>query len=55
MKFGVSAATTFTVNSASSITATSPAGSGTVDLVVTAPGGSSATSAADQLAPPRQR
>ena len=40
----------FTVNSATSITATSPAGSaGTVDVTVTTPGGTSATSAADQF------
>ena len=49
VKFGGSTAVTFKVNSSSSITATSPAGSGVVDLIVTAPGGSSATSAADQF------
>ena len=49
VKFGATAATTFTVNSATSITATSPAGSGTVDITVTTPGGTSATSAADQF------
>ena len=39
------------MNSATSITATSPAGSaGTVDITVTTPGGTSATSAADHYA-----
>src|SRR3984893_1307943 len=47
--FGGSAATGVTVNSATSITATSPAGSGTVDVTVTGPGGTSATSSADQF------
>ncbi len=47
--FGATAATGFTFNSATSITATAPAGSaGTVDIRVTTPAGSSATSAADQ-------
>jgi hypothetical protein len=46
VKFGSSAAS-FTINSATSITATSPAGSGTVDVTVTSAGGTSATSAAD--------
>jgi len=46
--FGVAPATAFTVNSDSSITATSPAGTGTVDVRVTTPGGTSTTSAADQ-------
>jgi energy-converting hydrogenase Eha subunit A len=50
VKFGGTAATTFTVNSASSITATSPAGAGTVDVTVTAPGGTSAASSADTFA-----
>jgi hypothetical protein len=39
----------FTVISESSITATSPAGTGTVDVTVTTPGGTSATSPADQF------
>ena len=44
------AAASFTVNSAAtSITVTSPAGTGTVDIVVTSPIGSSATSAADRF------
>ena len=58
MKFGATAATTFTVNSATSITATSPAeAAGTVDVTVTTGGGTSATRApADQFTytvPPR--
>ncbi|MET3724328.1 Ig-like domain-containing protein [Sphingomonas trueperi] len=46
--FGSTAAT-YTVNSATRITATSPAGTGTVDVRVTTAGGTSATSAADQF------
>ncbi len=42
-------ATSFTVNNASTITATAPAGSGSVDVQVTTPGGTSATSANDQF------
>ncbi|MGH3219672.1 MAG: IPT/TIG domain-containing protein, partial [Streptosporangiaceae bacterium] len=38
-----------TVSSATSITAVSPAGSGTADVTVTGPGGTSATSPADQF------
>ncbi|HEV7524756.1 MAG TPA: IPT/TIG domain-containing protein, partial [Acidimicrobiia bacterium] len=50
VNFGATAATTFTVNNATSITATSPAHStGTVDITVTTPGGTSATSANDQF------
>jgi hypothetical protein len=48
--FGVNPATTFTVNSATSITAISPAGSGTVDVTVVTAGGTSATNANDQFA-----
>ena len=49
VRFGINNAT-FTVNSATQITATSPANSaGTVDIVVVAQGGQSATSAADQF------
>ncbi|MDR6769124.1 hypothetical protein J2W88_004432, partial [Acidovorax delafieldii] len=49
VSFGATAATGFTVNSATQITATAPAGSaGTVDVRVTTTGGTSATSAADQ-------
>jgi uncharacterized protein YhjY with autotransporter beta-barrel domain len=47
--FGASPATGFTVNSATQITATAPAGTGTVDIRVTTAGGTSATSAADQF------
>jgi len=48
--FGTTAATSETVNSATSITAVSPAESaGTVDVTVTGPGGTSATSSADQF------
>ncbi|WP_279587411.1 IPT/TIG domain-containing protein [Janthinobacterium sp. 75] len=47
--FGATAATGFTVNSATQITATAPAGSGTVDVRITTPGGTSATSVADQF------
>ncbi|WFT91393.1 IPT/TIG domain-containing protein [Bradyrhizobium barranii] len=49
VKFGTTNATSFTVNSATSITAVSPAGAGTVDITVTTPGGTSATSASDQF------
>jgi large repetitive protein len=42
-------AVSFLVNSATSIMATSPAGMGTVDVVVTNPSGSSAMSAADRF------
>ncbi|WP_417413415.1 IPT/TIG domain-containing protein, partial [Hoeflea sp.] len=47
--FGATAAASFTVDSATQITATSPAGSGTVDVRVTTAGGVSATSAADEF------
>ncbi|MBR0848152.1 IPT/TIG domain-containing protein [Bradyrhizobium diazoefficiens] len=47
--FGATPAASFTVNSATSIIATSPAGTGVVDVTVTAPGGTSATLAADQF------
>ncbi|WP_183085193.1 putative Ig domain-containing protein [Trinickia fusca] len=50
VKFGGGNAASFTVNSATSITATAPAGSGTVDVTVTTSGGgTSATSGADQF------
>ena len=45
----VLAAGSFTVNGATQITATSPAGTGTVDVTVTTPGGTSAPSSADQF------
>ena len=49
VKFGSTAATAFTVGNATSITATSPAGTaGTVDVTVTTSSGTSATSSADQ-------
>ncbi len=47
--FGTNPATQVTVNSATSITALAPAGSGTVDVRVTTPAGTSATSTADQF------
>ncbi|WP_167468688.1 putative Ig domain-containing protein [Janthinobacterium lividum] len=48
--FGATAATGYTVNSATQITATAPAGSaGTVDVRVTSVGGTSNTSANDQF------
>jgi len=47
--FGPSAAGAFTVNSPTSITATSPAGTGIVDVTVTTPSGTSAASAADRF------
>ena len=50
VKFGTTAATTFTVNSSTQITATAPAGTGTVDITVTTPAGTSTTSSADHYA-----
>jgi tyrosinase len=47
--FGPSPAATFTVDSDTQITATSPAGTGTVDITVTTPAGVSPTSPADQF------
>lgn len=48
--FGPNPATSFSVNvGGTQITATAPAGTGTVDITVTALGGTSATSAADQF------
>ena len=50
VSFGSNAATTFTVNSATQITATAPAGSvGTVNVTVTTVGGTSATSSSDDF------
>jgi hypothetical protein len=50
VSFGATPASTFTVNSSTSITATSPAqGAGTVDVTVTSPAGTSTTSAADHF------
>ena len=48
VKFG-SAAATITGNSGTQITVTSPPGTGTVDVIVTNAGGSSATSSADRF------
>ncbi len=50
VKFDATNATSFTVNSATQITAVAPAGSaGTVDITVTTPGGTSATTSADRF------
>jgi hypothetical protein len=49
VKFGSAEATKFKVNSESSIEAESPSGSGTVDVTVTAAGGTTAKSAADEF------
>jgi hypothetical protein len=50
VKFGTNNAVSYAVNSDNQILATSPTGSGTVDVVVTAPGGTSPTSSADHFA-----
>jgi hypothetical protein len=47
--FGVTAATDFSFVNDTSITATSPAGTGTVDVTVTTVGGTSATGSADEF------
>ncbi len=47
VQFGGTNATSYVVNSATSITATAPAGTGTQDVRVTTPGGTSANTAAD--------
>lgn len=49
VNFGALPATSFTINSSTSITATAPAGTGTVDVTVTSPGGTSATDTNDQF------
>ncbi len=49
VRFGTENATSFTVNSESSITAVSPAGAGTVDVTVSNASGTSATSSVDQF------
>ena len=49
VSFGQKAASNVSVKSDTQITATSPAGSGTVDVTVTTPSGTSATSSADQF------
>jgi len=48
VQFGGSFASSFTVISSTELNAATPAGSGTVDVTVTNPDGTSATSAADQ-------
>jgi energy-converting hydrogenase Eha subunit A len=47
VRFGSTPPTPFTVHSDTSITATSPAGAGAVDVTVASPGGTSAASSAD--------
>jgi hypothetical protein len=49
VKFGAASAASFTVNSDTSITAVSPSATGTVDVTVVTPGGTSGTTAADQF------
>jgi alpha-tubulin suppressor-like RCC1 family protein len=49
VRFGSSEAASFTVDSATSITATSPPGTGFVDVTVTTPAGTSAVGSADQF------
>lgn len=49
VNFGLTPATSFIVDSDTQITAISPPGTGTVDVTVTTPGGTSATSPADQF------
>ncbi|WP_229168697.1 Ig-like domain repeat protein [Bradyrhizobium altum] len=48
MRFGAVNATSFVVNSSERITAVAPAGTGTVDVTVTNPSGTSSTSPVDQ-------
>jgi alpha-tubulin suppressor-like RCC1 family protein len=48
VKFGTAQATSFTFDSPTSITATAPPGTGTVNITVTTPSGTSPTSAADR-------
>ena len=49
VSFGSTAATAYTVDSDTQLVATSPAGSGTVDITVSTLAGTSATSAADRF------
>jgi alpha-tubulin suppressor-like RCC1 family protein len=49
VRFGSTQATTFTVNSATSITATAPPGTGTADVTVTTPSGTSPAGAFDRF------
>jgi alpha-tubulin suppressor-like RCC1 family protein len=48
VEFGSTMTSSFTVNSASSITATAPPGNGTVDVLVSTPAGTSSSAAADR-------
>jgi hypothetical protein len=48
VRFGSTAAASFTVNSPASITATAPAGTGTVDVTVSTPSGTSSTNSSDR-------
>jgi hypothetical protein len=52
VNFGSAVVPSFTINSATQITAVSPAGVGTVDVTVSTPSGVSVTSSADQFAYP---
>jgi hypothetical protein len=49
VSFGTTPATNFTVNNATTITAVAPAGTGTVDVTVAAPGGTSAINPLDEF------
>ena len=49
VKFGSTSATSYTINSLTSITAVAPAGTGTVDVRVVNPAGTSANTAADDF------
>jgi alpha-tubulin suppressor-like RCC1 family protein len=49
VRFGATTASSFTVNSVTSITATSPAGAGVVDVTVTTPVSTSGTNATDKF------
>ena len=49
VKFGASNAVSFTINSSTSITAVSPAGTGAVDVTVSAPAGTSSKVSADRF------
>ncbi len=49
VNFGANAATSFTVDDNNTITAVAPAGTGTVDVTVTGPGGTSSAVSADQF------
>jgi sugar lactone lactonase YvrE len=49
VRFGSNEASSFTVNSATSITAVAPPGSGAVDITVSTPGGTSANTATDRF------